>query len=142
MQRCFSMKVVVDANILVSALLKKGLTRQGWFDLTLDLVAPAFIIREFLKHKAELRRRYGGSAEEFDGLVSRLLSHVRLVDDAALQLYKSAAMSLSADPDDWLYLACALSEGAAIWSHDKDFGGQRRVRVVSTAELAREVGLL
>ena len=72
MQRCFSMKVVVDANILVSALLKKGLTRQVWFDLTLDLVAPAFIIREFLKHKAELRRRYGGSAEEFGSLAEKI----------------------------------------------------------------------
>jgi predicted nucleic acid-binding protein len=58
-----------------------------------------------------------------------------------LRPYIPDASELSEDPDDWLYLACALRENAAIWTHDKDFSGQLRVRILSTKELAEELGL-
>ena len=136
------MKVVVDANILFSALLKEGLTRRIWFHPDVQLCAPTHLIREFMKHRQTLRNRYSGSDEGFEKRVSLLLSHIKLIDDAGLKPYLPAASVLSQDAKDWLYLACALSVDATIWSHDKDFGAQSRVRIVSTEQLAEEFGML
>lgn len=39
------------------------------------------------------------------------------------------------DPDDVLYLACALGCDAAVWSDDADFDEQDLVSVFTTAEI-------
>ena len=39
------------------------------------------------------------------------------------------------DPDDVLYLACAIASDAAIWSDDSDFDEQRLVETYSTSDI-------
>ena len=39
------------------------------------------------------------------------------------------------DPDDVLYLACAIANNAAIWSDDSDFEEQSIVEVYSTSDV-------
>ena len=39
------------------------------------------------------------------------------------------------DPDDVLYLACAIANDAAIWSDDSDFEEQSIVEVYSTSDV-------
>jgi len=136
------MKIVADANILFSCLLKAGLTRRLWFHPELELIAPAFIVKEFLKYRNELLKKYSGSEEEFEKLLSRILAQMKMVDEEDLRPYLPAAASLSSDAKDWLYLACALRENAQIWSHDKGFKKQIRIIIKGTEELAGEMGLL
>ena len=136
------MKLVVDANVLFSALLRKGLTRHLWFHPEMQLFAPEFILNEALSHNAELLKKYGGTREEFLRLFECLAGQVSLVSDSDLKPYLPAASTLSQDSKDWLYLACALYANAAIWSQDKDFQGQARVEIKTTIELANEIGLL
>ena len=142
MQGRFWMKLVSDANAFISALLRPGLTRKVWVCPEVFLCAPSYLLIELREHGAELAGKYKGSAGEFEQLESKLLSYVKLVSDADLKPYLSAASSLSSDQDDWLYLACALRENAAIWTQDGGFTGQKRVKILTTAELAKEVGLL
>jgi len=135
-------KLVADANVLFSALIRRGLTRRLWFNPALELCSPRFVVAESVKHSRELREKYAGSEEEYSRLFGLLLRQVRLVSDDDLKPYLPAAASLSDDASDWLYLACALAEDAALWSNDKGFKKQGRVRVFSTAELAEAVGRL
>lgn len=134
------MKLVADANVLFSALLKKGLSRRLWFHPEVQLFAPAFLARETAGKRRELLKKYGGSAEEFDRLLFLLLRQVSLVSDDELAPYLPAAASLSSDSKDWLCLACALRCDSAIWTHDKEFQKQSRVGVLTTAELAVRLG--
>ena len=136
------MKVVVDANVLFSSTIKKGLTYRALLNPDLDLCAPRFIAEEFLEHKEEAFLKFGGRREDFDRAVELLFSFIRLVDNSLLLPYLPAARELTTDEDDWLYLACALRENAAIWTQDGGFTGQKRVKILTTAELAKEVGLL
>ncbi|HLD75640.1 MAG TPA: PIN domain-containing protein [Candidatus Norongarragalinales archaeon] len=136
------MKVVPDANVLFSALLKSGLTRRLWFDPALELLAPRHLAVEFSKYREELRQKYSGSSEEFDQLVFTLLGSLRWTSDEALFAFLPAAATLSADSKDWLYLACALKEDASIWTHDHHFGHQTRVKVLATKVLAEKLGVL
>ena len=39
------------------------------------------------------------------------------------------------DPDDVLYVACALAEDAAVWSDDTDFDEQTHVETYSTSDV-------
>ncbi|MFH1586674.1 MAG: PIN domain-containing protein [Candidatus Diapherotrites archaeon] len=136
------MRVTVDANILFSALLRKGITRKIWFGLEMELFAPRFLLEEFQKYKGYLQNKFKGTREEFLDLSQKLLSQVKLVSDGDLKPFLPASASLTNDPKDWIYLACALKEDTLIWSDDKEFKSQKRIRILSTPEMKEEFGLL
>lgn len=136
------MKATVDANILFSALLKSGVTRRLWFHPEIELYAPCFLLREFKKHSNYLRNKFAGSNEEFQLLRSRITSQIFFVEDSELKPFLPAAAHLIKDPDDWLYFACALKEDTIIWSEDKEFKKQNRIKVFTTKEMMKEFGML
>jgi len=136
------MKVTIDANILFSALLKKGLTRKILFNPEMELYAPRFLITEFQKHSVFLIKKFAGTREEFALLCQTILSQIRFVEDKELQPFLPAAASILQDPKDWLYLACALKEDTLLWSNDHGFKKQSRVKAKTTAEMINTVGML
>lgn len=136
------MKVTVDANILFSGLLAKGITRKIWFVAELKLYAPTTLLTEFYKYSKILQERFKGTREEFEFLYKKLLSCIQFVTDSELKPYVPAASSLINDSKDWLYLACALKEDTVIWSNDKELKKQERIKVYSTTEMKKEFGTL
>ena len=136
------MKATVDANILFSALLKEGITRRIWFVPEAELYAPEFMLVEFHKYKNFLQKKFRDSEEEFESISKKLLLQIRFVKDDSLKPYLPAVASLINDPKDWLYLACALKEDTAMWSNDKGFKKQARVKVFNTEEMKKEFGTL
>jgi predicted nucleic acid-binding protein len=136
------MKATIDANILFSALLKKGMTRKILFGPEMNLCAPKFLLIEFLKYKKYLKSKFGGTEEEFEALLQKIISQIRFVPDEELKPYLPAARTLAEDPKDWLYLACALKEDTIIWSNDRGLKKQGRIRVFTTHEMKKEFGNL
>lgn len=136
------MKVTADANILFSAVLKEGVTRKIWFDPTIDLTAPEFLITEFQKYKKELEKKFSGTKSDFNALAQKIISQTKFVPNQELISFMQAAATLTADPKDTLYFACALKENTIIWSNDKGMKKQHRVTVKTTSELAEEIGTL
>ncbi|MGC8537914.1 MAG: PIN domain-containing protein [Candidatus Micrarchaeia archaeon] len=136
------MKVTVDANIMFACLIKDSTTRRLFFNPALSLFAPEFIAEELLRHIIEIQRKSGLGEEELHRLIAKVFGQLTLVSDDILQPFLPAAASLINDPKDWLYLSCALYEDTLIWSNDNDFGGQGRIRIVTTKELVDLVGLL
>jgi len=136
------MKVTVDANILFSALLKSGATRKLWFGPEIELHAPGFLLKEFKKYSGYLKGKFAGSEEEFQLLCNKTISQILFIEDSELLPFLPAAASLIKDPKDWLYLACALKEDTIIWSEDKGFKKQNRVKTLATKEMIKEFGRL
>ena len=134
------MKATVDANILFAALIRDSATRRLWLHAGLELFAPEFIIAEFLKHRPLVIRKSGADSDELDRLLQQMLKKVIRVPDAELKLFLSAAQSLCKDPDDTRYLACALTKDTIIWSQDRHFKEQTRIKVRTTAELMAQIG--
>jgi len=60
------MELVIDANILFAALIKKSGTSEMLFKHT--LYAPEFIFIEFQKYKEELKAKTHRSEEDFNEL--------------------------------------------------------------------------
>ncbi|MBI2078209.1 MAG: PIN domain-containing protein [Euryarchaeota archaeon] len=134
------MKCVVDANTVLSALLRDGPTRRLIFSTAAQLYAPAFLRDEVRKHLPAFARRSGISLGETEELVARILAGVTWVPEGAIKPHlPSAEMALGKrDAKDVPYLACALAVGAdAIWSRDKDFDAQKLVRRITNESLDR-----
>ncbi len=135
------MHLVVDANVLFSALLKDGLTRKLIYDDRLSLYSPEYLLVELRKYYQELQSKSGLGEEEFKKSLARILSKITLVPDNDLAIYLAPARTLIQDEKDLLYLACALSIGADLWSHDPHLK-QKRVKCWSTKEVGVELGFL
>ena len=60
------MRLVVDSNILFSALIKQEVTAKILLDLSLELYAPEFMLEEFEKHKQEILSKAKRTEEEFN----------------------------------------------------------------------------
>lgn len=132
------MKLVVDANVLFSALIREGATRRLWFRSQVELCAPAMIIVELIKYKKHISTKFS-ETESLESLTEKVLSRVRIVGEDSLKPFIPAAKTLIEDPKDWIYLACALKEDAAIWTNDRHFMQQKRVKIRTTTELLQEI---
>jgi predicted nucleic acid-binding protein len=131
------MKIVVDANIFVSALLKDSLTRKLLKDPFFEFYTVDFVRSEFEEHFDEFSKRSGLSMEELILLINGILRNVKVVGKLEFVNKLEMAKRLIDDFDDVPYLALALAMGneAAIWSNDKDFRKQKLVNVYSTRDL-------
>ena len=125
------MRLVVDANILVSELLRiKG--RALLADERLELFVAA---RAWEEAQHELRKRTALIAERgrlTEALTADVLAAgVALAEERTTVLgeaeyggfKKEALARLPNDPDDWPTVALALALEADIWTQDKDFLG-------------------
>ena len=136
------MEITIDANIVFACLIKDSDTRKIIFSADVDLYAPTFLLNELQKYFPIIKKKSGLSDIDFSNLVARVLVQITLIPDIELKPFVLAASSLTTDKKDWLYLACALYKDTVIWSNDKEFKKQNRVRVFTTEELIKEVGHL
>lgn len=132
------MRLVVDANILISALLgsRKVIALLTESDHT--LFAPRRIVEEIVKHRPEVCRKAGYTAKEFEAALHAVLAFVTIQEFADYEAqFPVASKAMAArDPTDADYIACALALNAdAIWTQDKDFSAQGLVPCKATANL-------
>lgn len=133
------MRVVLDSNILFSALIKDSFVRSLILQYDGFFLFPSLILDELKKHKMELLKKSGLNDPDFVELLDLLLSKVVVVHEQALQPYRKKAWELvkDIDPDDVLFVACALAfPDSIIWSDDKKLKLQLKVKVLSTQEIA------
>lgn len=127
------MRLVVDANVLISALLRDGTTRHQLFTTEAHLFAPRFLQDEIHRHRDMILKRSELDDDALDELIATILDQIIWVPDDAIEPYLDPAAKALADvdPKDVPYLACALAvEADGIWSRDRDFDGQGMVRRV------------
>ena len=73
------MEIVIDTNILISALIKSSKTRELILSSKLTLHSPEHIINETLNNKKEILQKSGLNDAEFKRLISILLTRINLV---------------------------------------------------------------
>ena len=132
------MQLVVDANILFAAFLKEAVTRELLLDSRLSLFAPEHLIQEtsrHLNHSASIRRRIGLSDRALQELFSILTLRIQVVSKKSYQSFVKEAQLFAPHEEDAPYLALAMFLNIPIWSNDKGFKNQEKVRVYSTQEL-------
>ncbi len=133
------MKLVLDANILISGLLKNGITRAIMLSDKFDLYTSNFIFLEFLNHIKELSKKAKMSREELKDLAETLIveSELKTISKNQVKDFIDTANKISPDIDDALYFAVALRIDCGIWSNDKELKNQKIVKVYSTQDIIK-----
>ena len=132
------MIIIIDANILFSALIKDSKTREIILKADEFFLFPSYIFIEAQKYKQEIIEKSKMPKEEFEKLFRLILGKVLIVPNEVLIPYRKIAFEIvkDIDPTDVLFVACALAyPGSVIWSNDKRLKKQSKVRVLNTKEL-------
>ena len=134
------MDLVIDANVLFSALIKDSFTYNLLFSDALHIFTPEYIFTELEKHKDEILEKTERTTEEFFRLVETLKRRINIIPLEELIPYVEEAEKLTPDHDDMAYFALALKLNCAIWSNDKKLKEQNKIKVYNTYELSKISG--
>lgn len=129
------MELVIDANILFSALIRNSVTAELIFEEGIQLYTPEFIIQEFLKHEALIVKKTSRSKEEFNEIMHILKDVIKVFPKEEYSEFMDEAKKASPDENDIMYFALALKLKCPIWSNDKRLKNQKEVAVYSTDDL-------
>jgi len=145
------MLLVVDANIVFSALIKEGATLR-LFEFNsifkiFELIAPEFIWDEIEEHKEEIIRKSKLYEEELERVLGFIRSEIVPIPKEYFSEFLEEAKEIS-PPDDFPYVALALklkSLGleAKIWSNDKELKKalEGKIDVLSTKEILEKLNI-
>jgi len=132
------MKLVVDANIAISAIISPaGKTRELLFMERLKLHAPPFLVEEMESHGPEIIEKSNLRELDYSIAIAQLFSCISFIPPSVYISSVATATSISPDTDDIDYLALALHLQCPLWSNDKRLGKQARIQIIATHELER-----
>jgi len=129
----------VDANTVLSALLSRSKSFEVFVInrrlKRFEFIAPEFMFTELLKHFDEILKRSGLEREELERVLEFVKEQIEFIPLEKFSAYREEAERLAPHPKDVQYFALALAFGSAIWSKEKAFGDQQKVKVYSTPEM-------
>ena len=138
------MKLVIDANVVISALIADSKTRELIVTLEPDLLTPAFVYDEIDNYEELIVEKSGMKPDRVEQFIDLLFQYIEVVpaDDFYPAIDSADEAIGDTDPDDVLYLACAIASDAAIWSDDCDFDEQNLVEAYSTNDVVNSFDTL
>ncbi len=131
------MDFVVDANIIIAALIRDNHTRHLLLMSPHSLFSPAFLLEEIDKNSDEISSKSGVSKNELRDILHQLIAagNITIVPTKEYKDTLPKATTISPDIKDAPYFALAIKLKCAIWSNDKKLKEQRTVKVYSTEEM-------
>ncbi|MBR9693445.1 PIN domain-containing protein [Candidatus Woesearchaeota archaeon] len=132
------MKIVVDTNILLSALIRDSTTREIVTSSKWEFFYPEVSLHEIRKYQQLVLEKTGLSKAAYEQLLAMLLDHVRLIPDEQLsgKMKEAKEIMQEIDPKDVVFIAAALAiPNSVVWSDDKDFDQQERVTTLKTKDI-------
>ena len=133
------MILVIDANILFSALIKDSLTAELIFNDDLKLYTCEFIIEEFFKYEEEIMNKTHRTREQFITIMHQLKDIITVIPKEEYFHLIAEAEKFSPDAKDVMYFALAMKLNGSIWSNDKLLKKQDKVKVYLTSEIMQLV---
>jgi predicted nucleic acid-binding protein len=131
------MRLVVDANVVISALIADSKTRELIVTLEPDLLTPEIVHDEIENYEDLIAEKSGMDTDRVQQFIELLFQYIETVPVAEFHEYIERADEAigDTDSDDVLYVACALARDASIWSDDSDFEEQNLVPVFTTSDV-------
>ena len=132
------MKLIVDSNRILSALIKDGLTRKLLFSKEFEFYTPDYVLEEVREYKEYVVKKTGMTFEQIELLFQIVLENINIIPEEKVKKKMEEAIKImeNIDRDDSPILACALVvPNDGIWTEDKHFEKQTKVKVWKTEEL-------
>lgn len=133
------MEFVVDANILIAALLKDNYTRKLLILSNDTFYVPEYIFNEIMNHLTELEEKSHVPKEVLKEVLFEIIhaANIHIIPIAELQSYYAEAKRISPDKDDAYYFALAIKNSCSIWSNDKKLKTQNNIKIYHTQEMTK-----
>ena len=132
------MRLVLDTNIFIAALIKDSLTREILLSPGFEFLLPEYALEEVNRHQTKIARHSRLKSEEVDLLISLFVESVTVVPQARIVPHlKTAEVLMGAiDPGDVPFVALALAEtNDGIWSNDQAFERLPGIKLWRTADI-------
>lgn len=130
------MDLVIDANILFSVLIKRGVTEKLLFEEDLHIFAPEFLFEEFEKYNDLILSKTDRTKEEFNKLINILKRRIKIIPNEETEEFITQAKKICPDKKDVDYFALALKLKCPLWSNDKELKVKQKIILIySTEEL-------
>ena len=132
------MKLVVDTNAILSGLVKDSSSREIIRSEKFEFFTLSYAFKEIEKYKHLILEKSKLKELDFQTLLQEFKSKVKLVDDELVEPKVKEAMDIMhlIDEKDAPILACALAiENDGIWSQDRHFEKQNKVKYWKTEDL-------
>jgi len=132
------MRLVVDTNRIIAALVRDSASRKILLSEEFDFLTVGISRPEIEEHKQELLEKTKLTGKQLDTMLALLFSRILIVNDVVIEkMMREAKKTMDMiDPNDTPFIALALAvENDGIWSDDKHFQQQGRIRVWKTNDL-------
>lgn len=136
------MKLVIDTNIIISAIVRDSMTRKVLLSPYFDYYTPDTAILELEKHSVLLMNKTGLDKEKIKEIIELVMDSIIIVSSDTFEKYLPIALEemKEIDETDGPFLAMALSfSNDGIWSNDRHFQKQNLVRAWTTREMMEEL---
>ncbi len=135
------MRLVVDTPEIFSFFNERSKARELSLLPNMELNSPIFSLDEIKEHKLDIIERFSLSNTQFS-LIEKLLKVViNFRKESEYSKFISEAKAISPDSNDVDFFALALKLNCPIWTEDKELKQQSKVKVFTTSELLKELGL-
>ena len=129
------MKLVIDANVVISALLKDNLIREIITSAEFNFVTPEFILEEIHKYKDYIKEKANLDDTNFESITTLLFEFIHVISKEEYSKEINRAEKLIEDIKDIPYVACYFALNCdGIWTNDNDFK-RTGIKLFSTQEL-------
>lgn len=132
------MKIIIDVNVLFSALIRDSTTRTILVKSGFDFYFPEPSLHKIRKYKDYILEKTGLAEEEYTQLLSLLFNYIKLIPTEQIEKNWEQAKYIMAhiDEEDVTFIATALGTAdSIIWSDDTDFDKQQKIAVFKTKDI-------
>lgn len=132
------MRLVLDTNVLIAALIKDSFTRAVLLLPEFEFLLPEHALEEVHRHQAKILRHSRLQPLDLDLLLNLLLQSITVVpkDRITPHLKTAEALIGAIDPNDVPFVALTLAEeNHGIWSNDQAFGQLPGIKCWTTDDI-------
>ena len=135
------MRLIVDTNRIIAALIKDSVSKRIITHINKELLTIDFTEREIKKYETLILKKAKINSAELKMIFEKLKEKLIILDDKIILTKMEEAKEImdNIDPDDTPFIAAALATKADIWSDDKHFDKQNKVKVWKTKDLMKFV---
>jgi len=136
------LKLVVDTNIILSAMIKDSTIRKIIVESDIDFFTPDFTFDEINRHLNYICKKNSLNRKINLKILAVLSKYINVVDFGfyAHKITEARKLIGKIDEKDIPFLALALSfENDGIWTNDKHFLKQKKMKIWGTKEILKRL---
>lgn len=135
------MNLVVNTNRIIAALIKNSYSRKIILDSSVDLLTINASEEDIKDHKQEILNKSKLTEDQFNSVYEKLKEKLTMLDDKIIQERMNEAKGIidHIDKDDAPFIAAALATNSIIWTDDKHFERQNKIKILKTKDLIKRI---